>query len=149
MRKDIALGINVHSRQSIIQYQYVGFPDKGTRNRGSLFLPPRKGNAPLPNHRLKSVLKRANILQYVGFHGGPFDFGLISPQTTEGNVFSQRFRKQKHVLGDVTDAFPEFFDRQVSNVLPIDVNRARLNIQQARDEFHQSRFSGACSTDNS
>ena len=142
------LVLRVHRGKRFVENEDRRVPQQRTGDRQALALAARQQHAALADHRVVTVRQQRDELVRIGVARRDLDLvaggvGLAEPQIVfDGAV------EQVGVLVDHGDHSAERFGIERLDVVPADLDRAALRVEEAQQQFCNRRLAGAARPDN-
>ncbi len=144
---DLLLDARVDRRRGVVEQQDRGIREERAGQRDPLPLTARQREALLADDGV--VAERELHDEFVGFGGAGrgLDFGGSRVGAPEGDVRGDRIGEQERVLEHHADAAPQRLQRRVAHVEPVDLDRAGVNVVEAREQKPDRRLPRARAAD--
>ena len=140
-RLDMALGLGIQRRGSLIQNQQRGVLEQCAGNCQTLALAAGKQHAVLANLSVQALWQLLDKVHRVSITGGFFDVGTRGTrQITVGNVVGHGIAEQGHMLSHLGDMTAQVKQTVILNFNAIEQNFARSVMIETRNQVSQCRL---------
>ena len=127
----------------LIEDEYAGAGEQGSRQGQTLPLAPGQGLAALTHESVVAVLQGLNVLIDAGGSADPANLGVTGRRRCQAHVLGDRGSHEVDPLVHHADLLVEADRLQVGHVLSVDEDAARLRLIEAHGQLGQRRLAGA------
>ena len=127
--QNLGFGLRVDTGKTIVENENRWIHDQSTRQCRPLFLPPGERDAAFTDDGIHSLGKDLQITIQLGDPHGPRQFFIGDFVPAKGQIAPQGGRKEKWVLGNITESPAQLAEGKLSNILSVHENFAGGHIE--------------------
>ena len=141
-RTDLVLLRRVHRRRRVVQHEYGGIGEDRPRDRHTLALAAREGEAALAEESAVTVRQVGDEPRRPRQLRCALDVLVTRIRTREPDVLAHGVRKEKRLLEDERDRTTHVRDPKLTNIVTVQRNAARVGVVQPREQSRNGALPG-------
>src|SRR5688572_2661582 len=135
--QNLLLGKGIHAGQRIIQDQYAGITNNGSRDRSALFLTAGQRDPAFADQGVETLWKLLDVGMDIGNPCGALNLLIRGVLDTKRNVFPYGLPKQEGILGNEADGAAKSFEWNIFDRYSIDEHSAWGRDIQSGNELNK------------